>query len=57
MARLDVPFLMMPTTPVSPRALGHHVGGAHLFVAQLRVGVQVAADSLQLGLESKDGFH
>jgi hypothetical protein len=40
--------------------LCHHLGGAHFFVGQFGVGVDVAADLLQFGLELDDGvdeFH
>ena len=33
---------------------GDHVGGALFFVAQLGMRVQVAADTLQLGLKRQD---
>jgi hypothetical protein len=36
---------------------GDHVGGALLFVAQFRMGVQVAPDLLQFGLKCNDGIY
>ena len=36
---------------------GDHVGGALFFVAQFGMGVQVAADTLQLGLKRQDGIN
>ena len=66
-ARAELPFLMMPTTPVTPsprtmgmphsvRRGGHHVGGALFFIAQFGMGMQVAPDLLQLRLERDNGF-
>ena len=52
MARSDVPWRSTPTTPVlampvwtsmpQPRSASAYLGGAVLFVAQLRMGVQIA---------------
>ena len=65
MARVAVPFLTMPTTPVLPRPRcdrdapfgqlgGHHVGGACFFEAEFGMGMDVAPDLLQFGLKRND---
>ena len=39
------------------QARSHHVGGALFFVAEFRMGVDVAPDLFQFGLESEDRFY